>query len=346
MAKITTRDIARMAGVSPTAVSFALNGKEGISPQTREKIISLAQKLGYAPTARNRRTRDPNLRYNRIAVVSERKDDVDFLFSEFHSSVLNRFLSLCSKNDIDVVIANIPSIAGEFRIPNTLMFEDIDAVLILSEISHLYLDKIRSMNLPLLEFNVDYSYPGQKAVHLDFHHAVCMATQHLLDLGHRDIAYFGSNENRDAAQGLFTGFCETMSSVSQPLDLRRIQMNLSGKNAVVNAVNIQLSVKPCPTAILCTTGNLAIETIDDLHKRGIRVPEDISVVSISDISHSKYSSPSLSAVHIDSSAIAQLMFNSIMKLINGEALERTTYVPTEFIHGESSIPLNQTKTQM
>ncbi|MBQ5749339.1 MAG: helix-turn-helix domain-containing protein, partial [Oscillospiraceae bacterium] len=72
MAKLTTREIARMAGVSPTAVSFALNGKEGISAETRRKILDIVQKNGYEPTRRSRATKEHTMRYNRIAIISAR----------------------------------------------------------------------------------------------------------------------------------------------------------------------------------------------------------------------------------------------------------------------------------
>ncbi|MBQ1264929.1 MAG: LacI family DNA-binding transcriptional regulator [Oscillospiraceae bacterium] len=345
MAKLTTREIARMAGVSPTAVSFALNGKEGISQDTRRKILDLVQKLGYEPTKRGRIARDRSLRYNRIAIVSERKYDVNYLFCEFHSTVLNCFLLLCSKNNMDTVITNVPNIAEEFRMPDTLMFEDIDGVLVMSNIQHSYLDKIRSMHLPLLEFNADYSYPGQNAVRIDYHHAVCMATQHLLDLGHRDIAYFGSNEYRDQTLRLFTGFRETLLAHSPSIDLRRIQMNLEGGPSLEQAVDVQLQVQPWPTAILCASGNMAIEVMQALQARGVRVPEDISVVAISDISHSKFTSPGLSAVHIPPEEIAKLTFDALMRQINHNEAESILFTPSELIQRGSSAPVGQTNTE-
>ncbi|MBQ5749587.1 MAG: substrate-binding domain-containing protein, partial [Oscillospiraceae bacterium] len=255
----------------------------------------------------------------------------------FYSELREPIIDLCAERNIDVVIATVSNLGWEYRVPNTLMFEDVDGVIVLGDIPQMYLDKFRSMHLPLLELDPSYTYPDQKAIRIDFRHAVCSATQHLLDLGHRDIAYFGGGKQRDQNLQAFAGFQETMSAISQPLDLRRIQMDLA-EDMVKSAVDVQLDSNPRPTAIICTADCLAIAAMQRLQERRVRVPEDISLVTINDITTAQFVSPALSAVHVDTHAIAKLAFDTLMRQINHEKVETIVYTPSELIRRGSSAP--------
>lgn len=334
--KMTTREIARLAGVSPTAVSFALNGKEGISPDTRRRILNIMQQVNYQPVKQGIVRPRPAIRLNRIAVIF-RKDiqPVDMLFyTELNTSVMKA----CSQLGIDLLVTQMQVEDGEPRLPNCLLCGDVDGVLVYGDISRTYIERIKALDIPVVELDSSRSYDDQVAVQVNYRQAAYLATKHLIELGHRDIAYIGNEELHDFNLQVFGGFQEAFSSVHYPLDLSRMQLNVRDEETVRSAVDVLLSSQARPTAIFCATDLYAIYAMRYLQKKGLCIPKDISIIGIDDIEISSFTTPALTTIRVDREELGKCGFELLMRWISGESVTSVSLEPARVIQRGSTMP--------
>lgn len=332
--KMTTREIARLAGVSPAAVSFALNGKEGISPQTRRKILNIVQQVGYKPGNGGSERSRPVIRLNRIAVIFRRDiQPVDMLFyTELNTSVM----AACAERGIDMLVTQIKSVDGELCLPNCLLYADVDGVLVYGDISRTYLERLKALHIPVVELDSSRVYEGQIAVRVDYRKAAYMAVKHLIGLGHRDIAYIGNEELHDFNLQVFSGFQDAISEARYPLDLSRVQLTVRDKETTRGAVNTLFSSPIHPSAVFCATDLYAVYTVKHLQNLGFSVPDDVSVVGIDDMQISEFVTPALTTVRIDREKLGKCGFELLMQCVEGGKGESILLEPETLILRKSS----------
>lgn len=333
--KMTTREIARLAGVSPTAVSFALNGKDGISPDTRRKILSIMQQVNYQPGKQGSVRQRPAVRLNRIAVIF-RKDipPVDMLFyTELNSSVMEA----CSARGIDLLVTQMQVEEGKPKLPNCLLCGDVDGILVYGDISRSYIEHIKALKIPVVELDSSRSYDGQVAVRVNYRRAAYLATMHLIDQNHRDIAYIGNEELHDFNLQVFSGFQDAISSACYPLDLSRVQLNVRDEETVCRAVDTLLSSAVRPTAIFCATDLYAIYAMRYLQQKGLKIPGDISIIGIDDIQFSTFTTPALTTVRVDREELGKIGFELLMNCITGQEGKSILLEPAQLIQRGSTM---------
>jgi len=338
--KMTTREIARLAGVSPTAVSFALNGKDGISPDTRRRILSIMQQVNYQPGKQSVLRQRPAIRLNRIAVIF-RKDiqPVDMLFyTELNTSVMKA----CAARGIDLLVTQMHIEDGKPKLPNSLFCGDVDGILVYGDISRTYLEHIKTLGIPVVELDSSRSYDGQVAVRVNYRRAAYLATMHLIEGKHRDIAYIGNEELHDFNLQVFSGFQDAISSVRYPLDLSRVQLNVRDEETVCRAVDTLLASAVRPTAIFCATDLYAIYAMRYLQQKGLRIPEDISIIGIDDIELSAFTSPALTTVRVDREELGKIGFELLMDCIAGEQGKSLSLEPAQLIQRGSTMVKTET----
>ena len=333
--KMTTREIARLAGVSPTAVSFALNGKDGISLDTRKKILNIVRQTDYTPKKQSAPNSPSSVRLNRIAVIFHRDiQPMDMLFyTELNTSVMQE----CSARGIDMLVTQMQVVGGEVKLPNCLTYREVDGVLVYGDISRTYLERIKALGIPVVELDSSRSYEGQVAVQVNYRQSAYLAAKHLIELGHRDIAYIGNEELHDFNLQVFSGFQDAISSAQYRLDLSRVQLNVRDKQTVYTAVDALLSSTTQPSAIFCATDLYAIYAMEYLQKKGFRIPEDISIIGIDDIEISAFTTPALTTVQVDRKELGRQGFALLMKCItegNGQSIVLET---TQLIRRGSTI---------
>lgn len=334
MRKLTTRDIAKLAGVSPTAVSFALNNKPGISEETRKHILEVMAANDYQPTPRASRADTPS---PRIAVIFP--FDIRPIDRLFYTELNTAVMLACSSLAYDMVFTG-PSIteSGEIVLPEIIKARNVDGVLVFGDISLSVIYQIRALDLPLVELDSSRAYPGQIAVSPDYQMAAYTATRHLTELGHRDIAYIGNDELHDFNLRTFSGFQQAATEVGLSLDLSRIQIHIHDEHSLHAAIDSMLASGSCPTAFFCATDLYAVHTMQRLHEAGIRVPEDISVIGIDDTIVSRFTIPPLTTVAIDRDALGKHGFELLQKLIAGQPAETITLPSADLIVRKSTAP--------
>lgn len=288
---LTIKDIARAAGVSHSTVSRALNNHPAISDSTRDRIIELAQQMGYMPNAAAR-----GLKTNRsraLGVIMRHIDD------PFWSEVLDGVDSVLHPGEYSLFIASTHNEKQrEKKVVRAMVQRGVDGVILMSpnfreEQYHV----LNSYDLPMVMINNEGAGECPYMIYNDDVYGARLVTKHLIDLGHTRLAYLGkrygeSNKNRLA------GFRAEMQIANLPVDERFIYRAPDGNSrGGREGAEYLLSLDQIPSGIVCYNDLTALGVYNYLQEKGLQVPQDVSVTGFNNISIAAYLSPPLTTFH-------------------------------------------------
>lgn len=331
MASVTIKDIARMANVSKAAVSFAINNRPGISVKTRKRILDIIKETGYLYPL----SKPANSRSN-IAILF--RNNLSAMDRQFYSELNINIIQECEKLPYNFIIASIFNKDDKLIFSDILRSPDLDVIITYGDVDKEIMPELKNIDTPMLILDCSRLDVTKNAVHVDYANAAYIATKHLIELGHRDIAYVGNEKLNDFNALTFSGFQKATTEYKISLSMNRIQFSVYDETSLYNCIDHALSGDQLPTAILCTTDVYAIYTIKYLHSKGFSVPEDISVIGIDDINVSRFMIPALTTVRVNIHTIGTMGIELLERILNGEECESVTIPDCELIIRDSTAP--------
>ena len=333
MEKITTQEIARLAGVSPSAVSIALNGKPGISEKTRARILSVVKQTGYlhhAPGRLNSASANIAILFRNEYPLQDR-----LFYTELNTSVMEA----CESLSYNLLFASTFYKGSQLTFSDVLRSDMLDGILTYGDVDRIVFSELKTLNIPIIV--LDSSRRNGEpclSVQVDYEHAAYTATKHLIDLGHRNIAFIGNNKQHDFNLLVFEGFRRATSEADIALSTNRIQLNVYNEEALGPCIDEALGGTHLPTALFCATDFYAMRALRRLYHRGLRVPDDLSVIGIDDVLSSKYLIPSLTTMSVDRQEMGRLGIELLQKAINGEPCQSVVLPQCKLVVRESTAP--------
>lgn len=320
MQKLTIKEIARMAGVSTTVVSFVINNKPGVNENTRRRVMDVLEKTGFQPSLTSRR-----MIYKKsfnISVV-RRRDSSPFN-NLFYYEIAQGLVEKSENYGYNIIFTNSPEADGRSGLPEIIRQKDTDGVIFLQDAETGLLNELESRGIPFVVVD-SHNDDGQiLSVRADYQTAARTATAHLVENGHRSVAFISSSFVPNFYKRVFAGFREALNARNLPIPSGWIQMDAEDEESAWRAMDAILSQKEKPTAVFCATDHLAIGAMNCATERGYAVPGDLSFVGIDDILLSHYVKPGLTTVRIDKFEMGSMAFEMLMRKINGEAVESRT----------------------
>lgn len=324
-------DVARDSKVSLATASRALTQPELVNETTLERILASAQRLGYL-TSRTIPASRSGARF--IGAVVPTIDNTVF------SHTLEAMQARLAKFGCQLFVATTGySSAAETEALRSLLARDVDGIILvgaarLPEAIRL----LEETEVPVvLTWVADERFD---AVAIDNALAGRLAARHLLDLGHTRIGVVtGRLSNNDRQQLRVDGVRAELVEAGLALPEWRISQQpytLAGGRAGCTTL---LSLADAPTAIICGIDIQAFGCLVEAHSRGLRVPDELSLVGIDDIEMSAHMSPALTTVHISTATIGECAADKLMARLDGQPFERVTKLPIELVVRQSTAAL-------
>lgn len=333
------RDVAKAAGVSTATVSRAISAPEKVSPRTRQAVQAAIRATGYTINlaARNLRRQETG----GIAVL------VPNLANPFFARILSGIAEIMSQAGTNVLIADTaPGINDERRIVEYLGNNRADGLIVLD--GALPVTTLRDRGDPrsrapmvfACEWIPDLPRP---TVRIDNHAAAALAVRHLLGLGHRRIGHVAGPPGNVLTEARRAGTAAALRAAG--LDLRPdwlLEGDFSMRSGVA-AAERWLRLPDRPTAMFCASDEMAMGFIGALHRAGLSVPGDVSVVGFDDIEFAEYGVPPLTTVHQPRTEIGRAAAELLLARIRarrGEAAEipQLRELPVELVVRASTAP--------
>lgn len=324
MPRVTIKDIARRAGVSKTAVSFAFNVPGRLSPQTTQRILTVARELGYTPNpiARSLNTR----RTNALGILVP-QDLSETLANPFFPILMSGISEVCKAEGMSLMM--IPPRRGSLVDATytalidgcivTGLDPDDDAV-----------RALRQRDIPFVMIDAD-APTGVPCVNIDDAQGAREAIRHLLNLGHRDIAivsfasYFGVPEKYTGTlKHRFDGIRQALGERGLSLLNQRIYTFEAPctPSGGAQALERILRIDPVPTAVFALGDAIAFGLIEAAQARGLNVPRDLSVIGFDDIDIHARTEPGLTTVRQPAAQKGRVAAEMLMTALRGEPLEQ------------------------
>ena len=322
MAKITNRDIAKLAGVSPAAVSLAINGKPGISEETREKVLAIARQHNYCTGSASIRI----LRERSTYIAALFRTDAQLEDQAFYAELSTAAMVACRELGYTLVSTYITGEDSMLELPPSIRAGEVDGVLIFGDQEPGIYVELSRIGIPfvVLDSSRSSQYPS---VHVDYSKAAYLATRHLIDLGHRDIAYLSNGTLHDFNTLTLNGFQQATTEAGIALYPNRFQIDLEDTQTVEQCLEKAMAGPSRPTAIFCTVDFYALKIMRKLRAMGYRVPEDISIVGIDDVAVSQLITPGLTTMRVDRDAMIREGLEMLGQMFQGKPCE-DRYLPT------------------
>lgn len=307
--RVTIHDIARLLGVSPSTVSRALSGKGRISPATREKIRRVAEELGYRPNAlaRGLATR----RTGEVGVVIHARH-LPLDERSFYGVILEAIEAELAVHGYHVLFSTM----GDQFFPRCVEERRVDGLIILgTDVSE---DLVRSLAefMPLVL--VDHTFPGIPSVVGDNVGGARLATLHLLDHGHREVAFVAETLADPSFRARFEGY--RLALRERGLRVCRELVVEGGRRSDSDQVAMAklLGGGRVPTAIFAANDFMAVGAIKALTTAGLKIPEDVAVVGFDDGALATLVHPPLTTVRVPRVEMGRAAARKLLALLQGE----------------------------
>ena len=284
---VTIRDVARRAGVSVATASRALNGLDVVNPQTRDRILTVMEELGFTPSPAARR-----LSLGRTLTVGV---VVSFLTRPQAAERLRGVDAVLSDSEFDLVIYNVESVQKRDHYLGSLAGSQRTDGLIVMSLPPLAEAASALSRSPVPVVFIDVHTPAVSSMPRvigDDLAGGAMAARHLMDLGHAAIAFigdavadpFGFTSSRDRERGLMDELAK--AGVSIPAEW--IGHGAHGRYEARDLAHRILTAERRPTAIFTASDTQALGVIAAAREIGLHVPDDLSVVGYDDIEAADY----------------------------------------------------------
>ncbi len=316
---VTMADIAQAVGVSKNAVSLALANKPGVSDAMRGQILETAQLLGYRLPAE----KDERKECIVVVVPEYLRDDGAFYSDIFwaieHESRKRGYITVTA--GLSKEMENNLILPGETENLKALGY------LAIGVIHTDYLKKLHSTGKQVVCVDIHNSAVPLTSVGTDNLYGGYLATEHLIAKGHTRIGFAGPVFTAQSVFERWCGYLRAMltHNLEVPEDAcilgQRTGFELLDSSVILEKYLSQ--VEKLPTAWFCAGDMIAISMLKLLSARGLRVPEDISIISFDDLKIAEMVSPALTTIHVDRTAMSK---QSVHQLLY-QALSQTPVQP-------------------
>lgn len=328
MKKVTVKEIAKMAGVSVTAVSFVLNDKPGVSEETRKKVQKIIDETGFKPNLNSKKL-VLNKSFNICLIINSFSSPFEDLFYfEITRGILNR----SQKYNYNITISKPTGSKDE--LPDMVYSGDTDGIIFMQDISRKLTDKAIACGIPFVVVDSHASIEGITSINADYRSATYEATKFLIQNGHRDIAMIASETVPEFHTQTLAGFTEAMKERGLLPNPDYYGFSASNEYTAYEAAKQLLSSKKRPTAVLCTVDSFAIGAMRCAKDLKLSIPNDVSFMGIDDILLSRYIEPKLTTVGIDKVEMGMLAMDTLLQKIKGKKTE-SILLPMELVVRDS-----------
>ena len=329
--RVTIIDVAQRAGVDPSVVSRVINNDDRlrIKADTRERVVAAVRALDYRPNAAAR-----TLRTAKVGAIG-------LFIPDFANPVYSEIIAgaeAAASLAGCVLVTGTDEVVGrsEQTYLDLLGSGRVDGVLLAGgSLKKSEQARFEAAAMPYLFVN-RRDRDGSRYVVLDDNRAAQVAVRHLLDLGHRSIAMIGGPSGTDTARRRRQGYLAAMKKSgegAESLLMASADYTPSGGFAAFNEI-AESSARP--TAVFVANFALAIGALKAAERRGIRIPEDLSVVAVHDLALAEYLYPALTTVQMPLRELGARAVELLMAHGRTDQIQDTVREPMRLVEREST----------
>jgi LacI family transcriptional regulator len=330
--KVTINVIAAEAGVSVPTVSRVLNGRSDVSPTTRARIEALLTQHGYQRRGSRR---------------GEHAGLVDLVFNDLDSpwavEIIRGVEDVAHAAAVGTVVSAIHRHSAATRqwLDNLRARKSDGVILVTSTLQPSHQAELRRLNVPAVVIDP----AGGPALEVPTIGATNWAggraaTEHLTSLGHRRIGFIAGPTSLLCSRARLDGYRAALDAAGLPVSDELVQPGDFYHESGFRGASALMALPDPPTAIFASSDQMAFGVYEGLRQRGLRVPDDVSVVGFDDLPEARWASPPLTTVRQPLAEMGTLAARMLLRLSRGEETESPRVeLATDLIVRNSTAPL-------
>ena len=302
---IKMKDIAAELDISVVSVSKALNNKEGISMELREKILQTANRMGY----KTKESFTPNQNNSTIGIII-----ADYFLTPapaFYWSVYEELVRTL-KNCGYYSILEIASPNTSNSVPSFYTTKKVDGVIVVGYVPPAYLKNLQRYNMPLIM--LDFFNENVKGISVmpDNNISTYKMTNYLIEQGHTKIGFVGNILASTNIMDRYLGYYKSLLEHRIPLREDWVIPDRGDDMNIFHQFNLP---KEMPTAFVCNCDQTAYWLVDYLTEKGYKIPDDISITGFYNYSYATMCKPPLTTVNVDIKDLAYLAVRALLNIL-------------------------------
>ena len=305
----TIKDVAKMAGVSTTTVSHVINKTRFVAKETEEAVMQAIKSLKYSPSAVARSLKvNTTKSIGMIVTTSESPYFAEIIHAvEDHCYRQGYSLFLCNTQNDPEKIKNHVEMLTKKRVDGLLVMcseytqHSLDVLSSFSSVPMVVMDWGPNTDTDIIE---DNSFTGGY-----------LATKHLIDCGHKAIGLIAGELDKTTARTRYEGFVKAMNEGNLPIHENWIMEGFFEPEDGYECMNKILAQDSLPTAVFCCNDVMALGAISAITEKGLRVPDDISIIGYDNIHSSRFYAPPLTTIHQSKSRLGAQAVNLLFERI-------------------------------
>ncbi|PRY33242.1 LacI family DNA-binding transcriptional regulator [Pseudosporangium ferrugineum] len=328
MARVTIAAIAREAGVSVPTVSRVLNGRADVAPQTRELVENLLKEHGYRRRASRQQT-------GKAALVDLVFNDLD---SPWAVELIRGVEDVMHAAGVGTVVSAVHrrSTATRQWLQNLYARQSDGVIFVTSDLNTPVYAELQRLNIPVVVIDPAGGAPMDiPTIGATNWAGGLSATQHLTALGHRRIGFIAGPKNLICSRARLDGYRTGLETVDESL-IRQgdflYESGFAGGRSL-------LDLPDPPTAIFASSDTMALGVYEAARHRGLRVPDDLSVIGFDDLPEARWASPPLTTVRQPLAEMGGLAARTALRMAQGDDIETPRVeLATELVVRDSTAP--------
>lgn len=328
---VTIYDVAREAGVSMATVSRVVNNNPNVKPQTRKKVFEAIERLGYRPNAVAR------------GLASKKTTTVGVVIPDISNSIFSEVArgieDIANMYHYNIILCNADKRKEkEIRVINTLLEKQVDGLLFMGgAVTEEHIQAFKTSSVPIVLCATTDENNQYPSVDIDHEAAAYDAVVELLRQGHRKIAMI-SGPLQDPANGYarYQGYKRALEQANISLSEEYVRIGNYRYESGMDTMRHFIELTDRPTAVFAATDEMALGAIHLIQDSGLKVPDDISVISVDNTRMASMVRPQLTSVAQPMYDIGAVSMRLLTKLMKNEAVENPRVIlPHELITRES-----------
>jgi LacI family transcriptional regulator len=324
---VTIKDIAKIAGVSHTTVSRALNDSPLIKPATKKKIGEIARSLNYTPNV------------NAKSLVNHKSYIIGLYFSNLSAGTSDRFL-------VEVIKGINTTLPPEYRLVVRDMttvsspVEDLprmDGIIVMSQSDQddAFIEQLSQLNLPIVVLNRQIDRSTLLNVTSNDSQGVYQAIKHAIESGYKKFAIIEGKPTFRSSMERKRGFLQALHEYNLTFRKEYAQIGDYSIESGRECTKQLLALSDPPEVIFCSNDDMAIGAINTCLEEGLNIPADVAIIGFDNIPFSKYTNPPLTTISKPVFEMSQLGAQLLLEAINGPVTTKQYLLDTELITRQS-----------
>ncbi len=311
----TIKDVAREANVSPATISYVLNGKASIAQETKDRVYRAIEKLNYVPnlSARGLVNNDSKLLG---VVIPQTEPGSEVLFKNaFYSEIVGSIEYYARQKGYHLLISASDANESYFSLAKK---RNLDGIIAIGVYPDDFYSEVKKTQIPIVLIDSYFDDYYFHSIKINDRYGGYIATKHLLEKGHRDIALFtGKLKDGGVVKHRYEGYADALMEFGLTPNPKLVFEEKVDFNAGLALAQRLCDSKNAATAVFCTADIMAIGAVKGFAARGVRVPDDISIIGFDDLELSQYITPGITTIHQDIALKGERAVEVLMNCIEG-----------------------------